>query len=683
MPAQTLTSTPTALTRIEPAGKFFRCGDARWFARIFDCNGEDPGDFQALAESGYNAVRISGRISEKTVDSARKAGLRLLASVAWRQDIDFLHTNSAALQEAVAETRDLAEKLGNDAILLGILVADRIPPSLVRWMGPDAVTKALSEVIAAGKAAAPRCLFGCGEEFTAVHLQLPGADFAWFYLGAEGEFDPRALQVAAGHLPVIASCAGQSAEALSGIRDRCGEAGMAGICLARRAEDLTNWPQPDLSAQPPVSVIVCAKRRHRQLADCLEALERLNYPEFEVIAINRGNDGDVARVAADFAKVRHVPADAEEGLAAARNLGASEATGKILAFIGEDCVADEDWLFWLAKTFAQGDFGAVTGPSIPPKPDSAEQAGVLAAPNQGLRSDPSATQPSGSNLAIWKDAWDALGGFDPRFRNAGCEVDFARRLHDRGYRVGFSPVAFVRRNAELSYAAYIRRQAEIGEAEGLLVSAHPDWFTGFGPEDRAPAPRRRPASQLEPRFASLGSRLRLAAVAIWAKWRRNLSRLAASWKIPRFRQVDGFPSGHDALEFSSAAGLERETLLEALTAKLSENGDVVWPAGDWSRWDLLAAVSPLIAGKIRTATEHHEGGSTLVRLDVDWAMSWQTWMVHAFWLIFLVMAVTVLPTWMVVFPALIIAAWAYQISEEQREFRDKIEETAREMGFET
>ncbi|MEM1297371.1 MAG: hypothetical protein AAGH89_18545, partial [Verrucomicrobiota bacterium] len=111
------------------------------------------------------------------------------------------------------------------------------------------------------------------------------------------------------------------------------------------------------------------------------------------------------------------------------------------------------------------------------------------------------------------------------------------------------------------------------------------------------------------------------------------------------------------------------------------NGDVVWSPGEWSRWDLLAAVSPLVAGKLRTATEFHESDTTLVRCDIDWAMSWQTWFVHGFWIVLLILAFAIFPTWTVALPALIIALWAYQISEEQREFREKIIAAAKELGF--
>jgi GT2 family glycosyltransferase len=57
----------------------------------------------------------------------------------------------------------------------------------------------------------------------------------------------------------------------------------------------------------------------------------------------------------------------------------------------------------------------------------------------------SAEQPAGAFLMIRRDAWREIGGFDERFHPLWYEdVDFCKRLLDRGYRLEYCPSAVAR-----------------------------------------------------------------------------------------------------------------------------------------------------------------------------------------------------------------------------------------------
>ena len=722
--------TAASLSRIENDGKFFGAGGARWFAKIANCTsglpeGAELGNFGGLLRDlGYNTLRILGRPSPELLELARDRDFRLLISLDWNHEVDFLQAKSSELKKAKEQILALTEEFGEDPVLMGILVADRIPSTLVRWMGPRRIKRALGELIELGEKAAPLCQFGYRNFAPTDYLRPPGQDLVSFCVELSDREEVRAylkrLQIQAGDLPLVVNASPQNAGEQRWFLEECAKAGVAGVeiagdpaALEEALPESSPGLRPNLAEAPLISVVVCTHRRHRLLRGCLEALEKLDYPELEVMVVNDGKDEEVERVVSDFARVRHLPLK-HRGLSAARTLGAAKAKGEIIAFTDDDCEVDGEWLFWLATFFEDAEFAAAGGPNIPPAPTNWEQACIIAAPGgpcHVMLDDEEAEHVAGCNLAVRKSAWEAVGGFDERFRKAGDDVDFCWRLRNAGLRIGFCPPAFVWHQRRFSFAAYIRQQVGYGEAEGLLISAHPDRCAGFGPirwegwvYEHEPAsgtrvfhgqrgdasfqvvyaePGKPTFGQIDPRFRSTGTALAMHATAGWAKFRRGFKRIVTSWRFPRFRQIDGFPSGHDALAFLSSKGLDRNDLLDALRLKLSENGDVVWPPGEWSRWDLLAAVSPLVAGKLRTATEYHDGGATLVRCDIDWAMSWQTWFVHALWLALLILAFAIFPTWTVAIPALIIALWAYQISEEQREFRDKIIAAATELGFET
>jgi hypothetical protein len=73
-----------------------------------------------------------------------------------------------------------------------------------------------------------------------------------------------------------------------------------------------------------------------------------------------------------------------------------------------------------------------------------------------------------------------LGGFDPIFQRAGDDVDVCWRLQQAGYKIGFSPSAFVWHYRRSTVKAYLRQQQGYGEAEALLVRKHPEYFNALG-----------------------------------------------------------------------------------------------------------------------------------------------------------------------------------------------------------
>src|SRR5205085_527929 len=49
----------------------------------------------------------------------------------------------------------------------------------------------------------------------------------------------------------------------------------------------------------------------------------------------------------------------------------------------------------------------------------------------------------GSSCAVWRDVFDALGGWDPDFVAGSDDVDFAWRAQRRGFVLGYAPDAVV------------------------------------------------------------------------------------------------------------------------------------------------------------------------------------------------------------------------------------------------
>jgi GT2 family glycosyltransferase len=275
-------------------------------------------------------------------------------------------------------------------------------------------------------------------------------------------------------------------------------------------------PRFPLARKPKVSVVVASYNADRTLKACLESLRKLNYPEYEIILVDDGSTDTTPQLAEEFRKAEESGEPTERGdskesavadsahqlvasaaggkflyfrhsrnlgLSVARNTGIAAAEGEIVAFTDADCRADEDWLYYLVAEFQDSEFAGIGGPNLLPPEDSAVAAAVMVSPGgpaHVMLNDREAEHIPGCNMAFRKRALEVIGGFDPNFRKAGDDVDICWRLQQAGYKIGFSPAAFVWHYRRSNLRAYLKQQRGYGEAEALLVQKHPEYFNAFG-----------------------------------------------------------------------------------------------------------------------------------------------------------------------------------------------------------
>jgi len=529
---------PSAPSRLRVDGRFLSLGDERVFLKgvtfgpFPEGRALDPRDeFPRLAECGFNAVRVYTGADEHLLDCAEKNGLAVLAGLPWEWTRDFL---SEPRLRAEGEMR-LVEFLrmhGGHGALGALLVANEIPSDLVRWMGPLEVRKALEDLI-------DLCRAECGEELLFAYANYPSteyleprnADFTAFNVYLEQReamqrYLPR-LQNIAGDRPVLITEFGldtvrhseaEQAELVSAHLDECLSAGLAGTTLfawsdrwASRGREMTDWafgltrndrsekpvlpmlrdrlpalgrPRDALALRgvPRISVVVCTFNGAEILGDCLRACLALDYPDFEVLVVDDGSIDGTDEVVARYPGIRYLRQE-HGGLSVARNLGAREASGELVAYTDDDCEPDRDWLFWIACAFEDPDTAAAGGPNLPPQPGGIQEAVVAVAPgapSHVLLGDLTAEHLPGCNLVLRRSALNAIGGFRSQYFAAGDDVDLCWRLLDAGWNLAFVPAAFVWHRRRTTILRYLRQQSGYGRAEALLYEAHPERFDKGG-----------------------------------------------------------------------------------------------------------------------------------------------------------------------------------------------------------
>ena len=226
---------------------------------------------------------------------------------------------------------------------------------------------------------------------------------------------------------------------------------------------------------PRISVVVCSYNGERTIRECLEGLLSLDYPNFEVIVVDDGSTDATSAIARDYGF--RLITTGNLGLSNARNVGMQAASGEIIAYLDDDACPDPHWLTYLAATFLSTDYAGVGGPNLTPPGDGPIASCVARAPGNPvhvLLTDQEAEHIPGCNMAFRKGCLEAIGGFDPRFRVAGDDVDVCWRLQQRGWTLGFSPAAVVWHHRRNSIRGYWKQQRGYGTAEALLERKWPE-----------------------------------------------------------------------------------------------------------------------------------------------------------------------------------------------------------------
>jgi GT2 family glycosyltransferase len=536
----------TANSRIRPVAKFFFEGDRKFFVKGItygpfkpDPDGNYLGrpeqvdaDLALMRQIGFNVVRIYHVPPRWFLDRCATAGMRVLVTLPWAKHVEFLAERKARREIADAVRVAVSTNAGHPAVL-GYLVGNEIPSTMVRWLGARRVMEFVEELVRIGRAVDPTTLFSYATYPPTEYLLPQNVDFCCFnvYLHNQRDFERYLLRLQnlAEERPLILGEFGmdtirhsqeEQAEMLSWHIDSVTKCGLAGTILFTwtdewftGGQEITDWafgivtrerrpkkafyalreklgqdnsalPLRPLQRAPFVSVIVCSYNGARTLAACLDSLGKLNYPAYEMILVDDGSTDETAYITAQFPRVRYIH-QSNHGLSHARNTGAAAAKGEVFAYTDSDCMADVDWLYYLIATLLSGGYAGVGGPNVTPPAQHWIQACVAAAPggpSHVLLTDTIAEHIPGCNMAFQRWAFESVGGFDPEYHKAGDDVDFCWRLQQAGCVIAFSPTAIVWHHRRFTLRAFLKQQDGYGEAESLLRFKH---LIFFGPTGSA------------------------------------------------------------------------------------------------------------------------------------------------------------------------------------------------------
>jgi glycosyltransferase involved in cell wall biosynthesis len=236
-----------------------------------------------------------------------------------------------------------------------------------------------------------------------------------------------------------------------------------------------NTPSPAPSLD--FSVVIPTRGRTRQLAACLDALARQDYPRdrYEVVVVDDGGDShaDPRIVALGERLALRLVAQAHAGPALARNRGVAHARGAWLAFTDDDCLPDRGWLGAFARRLDAAPHDAIGGRTVNALPGdpcaAASQDLVAFLYDWHLARPGEARFFATNNLALATDRFRELGGFDPGWSLAAAEDrDLCDRWRGRGWGMSYAADAVVGHAHAMTLATFARQHYTYGRGAAWL-----------------------------------------------------------------------------------------------------------------------------------------------------------------------------------------------------------------------
>jgi len=218
---------------------------------------------------------------------------------------------------------------------------------------------------------------------------------------------------------------------------------------------------------PLISAIICTHNRETYLGAAIDSLLAQEFAAgFEVVVVdNNSSDGtsEVVEQRLSDPRLKYI-FEPVLGLSVARNTGAKESRGEIIAYLDDDAVACDRWLQILYSAYENNSKIAIAGGKVtllwPPgieqprwlSPGLASNLGAYDLGDSIVYIKQPGLTPRGLNYSIRRSFLNEIGGFDPHLGRVGKnllsneELQMTELALQRGWQVAYLPDALVAHN---------------------------------------------------------------------------------------------------------------------------------------------------------------------------------------------------------------------------------------------
>lgn len=226
------------------------------------------------------------------------------------------------------------------------------------------------------------------------------------------------------------------------------------------ASEIADLNHADFACDHPEVSLIIPVHNHLELTQsCLASLVlHRNEIAFEVIVVDDGSKDDSYSFLSGIKGLRLFRMVEQSGYVLASNKGASEARGKMLVFLNNDTVVQAGWLEALLNLFVQFPDTGIAGAKLLYPNGLLQEAGGAVfkdgsvwnmgrfeqADNSRFNYVREVDCVSGAVLAIRKNVFDEMRGFDPYFAPGYFEdTDLSMRVRQSGLKIRYQPLSHV------------------------------------------------------------------------------------------------------------------------------------------------------------------------------------------------------------------------------------------------
>jgi len=219
-----------------------------------------------------------------------------------------------------------------------------------------------------------------------------------------------------------------------------------------------------------ISVVIPTIGRSGLLDGCLASIRAGRDAPAEVLVVDQSGS-DLVKQTADAYEARVVPCGGT-GIPLAVNAGIRAAGEQLVAVTHDDCVVDRNWVRAAAELAASHPAAIITGRVLP----GGDPRFVPACRD---RPDPWVFREGASfgailpnNLAMQRDGFLAVGGFDERFDVVGEDLDMAYRWARGNRTVRYEPSMVVEHRSWRTPLELRRTYQEYARGAGVFYAKH-------------------------------------------------------------------------------------------------------------------------------------------------------------------------------------------------------------------
>lgn len=213
-----------------------------------------------------------------------------------------------------------------------------------------------------------------------------------------------------------------------------------------------------MKKRPRITIIIVNYNQKALLSSCIKSLEKINYPNFEIIIVDNGSKDGSVNYVKSIKRMKLIENEKNLGFAGGNNLALPLVEGKYILLLNNDTRVTPDFLSILVEEMEKDSGVGVVQPKIVFFDFKTLQAGGSFLTNTGFLyhfgfnqkvDDPEYNHKmeifsaNGACMLVRKSLVAKIELFDPDFFNYFEESDFCWRVWLAGYKVIYNPQAVI------------------------------------------------------------------------------------------------------------------------------------------------------------------------------------------------------------------------------------------------